>query len=461
MCDSMGFINKNTGFRIFAKNSDREPVELQVLQLKNCIFNDQKKVGSNNFNNYNYLNNEYLTDFNKFYKFILDNELGFKKDKYLKNNLKILHEALKKYNNNYKVLLSQPNWLWGAEMGVNEYGVAIGNEAVFSFEKLPEDGLIGMDILRIMLQNAKTAEEALKIGIDLIENYVQGGSGGFKHNMKYHNSYLIQDFNSLYVFETSGKHWAYKMIDKGVLTISNSYTIKKDFNKVDENTLKNKKFKKSLSFKDTYEIKLFDLVAKGDLRHNYTNDFIKYNYFENENKNDITSVFKLLRSHVDDVKLFYKKGKNNNYSNIKRTKLKNSMAQICVHSKLVDSETTSSMVVQYIDNADFHKEKQFLVWFTGSKNPCVSLFKPVLFDDSLQHYFKKEYFEKNYEISNMLIKNYNIFLDNIKEVRDSYEKRYINMVENYINSPYQKEKFNSKVFEMETEYLNKIKNILK
>ena len=69
-----------------------------------------------------------------------------------------------------KVLLDKPFWIWGAEMGSNEHGVTIGNEAVFTrtpYDKTP--GLIGMDFLRLALERCDTAEQAMHLIIELLE----------------------------------------------------------------------------------------------------------------------------------------------------------------------------------------------------------------------------------------------------------------------------------------------------
>lgn len=49
----------------------------------------------------------------------------------------------------HAVVLSRPSWLWGAEMGANDKGVCIGNEAVWTREAIdPGEALLGMDLVR-------------------------------------------------------------------------------------------------------------------------------------------------------------------------------------------------------------------------------------------------------------------------------------------------------------------------
>ncbi|MBR6646285.1 MAG: hypothetical protein IKL09_02065 [Clostridia bacterium] len=58
---------------------------------------------------------------------------------------------------------------YGVEMGYNENGVVIGNEAEGSrMEPESEDGILGMDLLRLDLERATTAKEAITAITDLL-----------------------------------------------------------------------------------------------------------------------------------------------------------------------------------------------------------------------------------------------------------------------------------------------------
>ena len=110
------------------------------------------------------------------------------------STVKCTYREIPQVEHTYEVLLAKPFWMWGAEMGANEHGVTIGNEAVFT--KVPYDkepGLIGMDFLRLALERSKTAREALTVITQLLEQYGQGGNCGFQHLLYYHNSFLIAD----------------------------------------------------------------------------------------------------------------------------------------------------------------------------------------------------------------------------------------------------------------------------
>jgi len=107
---------------------------------------------------------------------------------------------------------SQPYWLWGLEHGVNQHRVAIGNETVYTKELLGPVGLTGMDLVRLGLERGRTASEALEAMTDLIEAHGQGGSGHVHMEWPYHNGFLIADPTSAWILETSGRHWAAKPV---------------------------------------------------------------------------------------------------------------------------------------------------------------------------------------------------------------------------------------------------------
>ncbi len=123
---------------------------------------------------------------------------------------------------------SQPHWLWGLEHGVNEHRVAIGNETVFARESLPAVGLTGMDLVRLALERARSAGEALEVIAGLVERYGQGGSGHLHLGWPYHNAFLIADPRSAWVLETSSRHWAAKEATP-VANISNGLSLGADW----------------------------------------------------------------------------------------------------------------------------------------------------------------------------------------------------------------------------------------
>lgn len=66
--------------------------------------------------------------------------------------LQCTYIEIEQANETFACILSKPNWMYGAEMGANEFGVCIGNEAVStkleSEEDKMENKLLGMDLLR-------------------------------------------------------------------------------------------------------------------------------------------------------------------------------------------------------------------------------------------------------------------------------------------------------------------------
>ncbi len=150
------------GVTIFAKNSDRPPTECQPLvQVEGRTHPPGSKVQC-----------QYI--------------------------------SIPQVRRTYTFVGGQPYWLWGLEHGVNECGVAIGNEAVYTRDPVPERGLLGMDLVRLGLERAETAFKAVEVMTGLLETYGQGGPALPGTDVGYHNSFLIADPSEAWILETSG-----------------------------------------------------------------------------------------------------------------------------------------------------------------------------------------------------------------------------------------------------------------
>ncbi len=305
MCDTI-CVKRDTHI-LFAKNSDRHPKEPQYVWYALDAISDYMSPDAIEY-----------------------------QQQYRSNNWLALGQVLQEFDHPYPALISTPSWLWGAEMGVNTQGVAIGNEAVFTKRSTPyrKDGLLGMDILRLALHNSHSALVAVEFIIRLIDTYGQGGNGAYRGSLYYHNSFLITDGRRSYILETAGTHWAYRQIESS--SISNILTIRED---QDESSQKG-------DFSASHQDKLYTFFSKGAKRVAHTRrELMKMDA-------SVTSLRSLCRSHI---------------SGSQHT----GMNSVCIHSgPLIKSATTSSIIVDY-DGAG-----HCYAWATNAPYPCSALYQP-------------------------------------------------------------------------------------
>jgi secernin len=123
-------------------------------------------------------------------------------------------------------VVSRPTWLRGAEHGVNEHRVAIGNEKIWTVDdpRSRPPALLGMDLVALVLDRARDADEALAVLTALLAEHGQGGSGEADHDVPYDSSFLIADPSRAWVVETSGRRFAARPADAGD-AISNRVSI--------------------------------------------------------------------------------------------------------------------------------------------------------------------------------------------------------------------------------------------
>ena len=142
--------------------------------------------------------------------------------------VRVTHRLIPQARRTNEVVLDKSFWLYGGEIGVNEHGVAIGNEAVFSHRSSEGDGVILIDLLRLMLERARDRHEAAALTAQMLKTYGPGGNCELRGNSHFDGSFIVSDRTGALVLETAGLDWATREVE-GFTSISNAYTIGADW----------------------------------------------------------------------------------------------------------------------------------------------------------------------------------------------------------------------------------------
>ena len=263
----------------------------------------------------------------------------------------------------HALLLCRPFWMWGAEMGANEHGVAIGNEAVHA--RIPpqqEPALLGMDLLRLALERAASAAKAVETIIELLEQFGQGGNCGHLTQRHYHNSFLVADPKEAFVLETVGRMWVVQRA-KDLRAISNAYTIGRDYDRIspvllDYASLEGWRTGLRFDVAEALTNLQQDAISNGRARCARSTGLLQ----AGQGQLDVASMIAVLRDHgaaaegdpdwhPQDAPL--------------RT--------VCMHA--ADGERTGQTVNSMVSEL---RNGQAVHWVTGTAAPCLSIFKPVL-----------------------------------------------------------------------------------
>jgi len=285
--------------------------------------------------------------------------------------LQCTYIAIPQVEQTREIIICRPSWMWGAEMGVNDARVAIGNEAVFTKAKRGEPSLTGMDLLRLALERASTAAAAVEVIIDLLQQYGQGGNCGFDKEFHYDNSFLIGDPTQSFVLETSAKNYALVEV-KDTFAISNRLCI------------------------GTGHSAQAGIASGEDFARHYTEPVRSYFAQSKQRRlqameglqpaTSAKGLMRVLRTHAQDFD-----GREFSHR---------STGSVCMHAGgIIGDHTTGSIVVT------LRADKPITLWITGSSTPCIAAFKPVfwsssappLFDDparSLDYWLRREHLHR-------------------------------------------------------------------
>ncbi|HET9449103.1 MAG TPA: C69 family dipeptidase, partial [Steroidobacteraceae bacterium] len=267
----------------------------------------------------------------------------------------------------HAVLLSRPYWMWGAEMGANEHGVAIGNEAMFARMPPPQKAaLLGMDLVRLGLERGASAQEALSVMVELLERFGQGGNCAAPGPSYYHNSFIVADPREAFVLETMGRHWLVERV-RDIRAISNTYSIARPDRTSSEllSCIEQSGWsaEQPVDLAEVLADKSRKAHASAQIRCRRATKLLR----DLDGRIDVAALFAVLRDHGEDAA-----GRIDWRPAFPRQPM------ICSHASDLEprGQTTGSLVSDLRPGRQVH-------WVTAGPTACMSIFKPLFVDSEL------------------------------------------------------------------------------
>jgi secernin len=263
--------------------------------------------------------------------------------------VRITHLVIPQAPETYEVILTKAFWTYGCEIGINEFGLAMGEEAVYTTEASKEDrdGIIGPDLMRLALERARNCREAIDVMTRLLEEYGQGGSAELKGNSHFDSSFLMSDTQEAYILETAGRQWAVRQVDS-IGSISNLLQIGAGWDRI---SLESKGQK--LDWASTFGLPEVPPTLGSPERQSIT-----YGCLDSaRGRFDVKAAFDLMRHHGDG----YHPATAGAHRNI------------CVHAGPQENRWWQADGVMVTETGP----DGMVAWVTGTSGTCVSIFKPV------------------------------------------------------------------------------------
>lgn len=272
------------------------------------------------------------------------------------------HLTLPQAEQTYALIGSQPYWLWGFEMGVNEHGLFIGNEAEGSRNaESGTKGLLGMDMLRLALERSRNCREAMDVLAALLKKYGQNANASMLFDRRYENSFMLADPKEMWVMETAGREWvARRITDCGAL--SNCYSIETAFDASSEMLLQTAVQNQWQDPRQPFNFaKAYTLPALRQSRA----------VARFRRMNDLLSSCKT--HHFDSVKRIFRDHMEGTLEEPRFGAEAGQFYALCMHPMTwSDAKTAASLLVSYDDVLGLAMRHAFSV-------PCTSIYMPIYF----------------------------------------------------------------------------------